>query len=183
MFFDFFNYRFFIHKKLKEKSVLLVDSENLRYAVESLNSSFTNFPDLLKKSVIFQIDERCIYFAKLPKQTPPVIRKKQSCRLDLYRKNKYTMVQSGNVQWDAKEGKLGKEKGVDVQISLDIVRYAALGVKNIYLVSSDSDILPAVKRAKELYVCVHYVSTGKAINRGVKYHCDKYIEIPENYII
>lgn len=66
------------------------------------------------------------------------------------------------------------EKGVDVQIAIDMV-YGALKNKydKCYLVSSDTDLLPAVKMARREHKDVIYVGFENHLSRALKYNCSK----------
>jgi uncharacterized protein (TIGR00288 family) len=68
------------------------------------------------------------------------------------------------------------EKGVDVQIAVDIVRGA---IKNeydkYYLVSSDTDLLPAIKTAKDEGKEIVYVGFENFISRALSNNCSSKI--------
>ena len=72
------------------------------------------------------------------------------------------------------EGKF-HEKGVDVQIAVDIVRGA---IKNeydeFYLVSSDTDLLPAIEITKEEKKKVVYVGFENFISHALINNCSSY---------
>ncbi len=58
-----------------------------------------------------------------------------------------------------------QEKGVDVRLSIDLVLMAQKAkYKNIYIVSSDSDILPAFAYAKKIKAPIAYVAHESGIN-------------------
>lgn len=59
-----------------------------------------------------------------------------------------------------------QEKGVDVRIAVDMAGEAAKGVTQ-YLVSSDSDLLPAVDAAKGKGANVAYVTLASSVNRAL----------------
>ena len=166
-----------IEKRAKEQSVLLVDSENIRHRAENHSPSFIDYPGLFN-SIHVTVDKKVIYFAGLPKEASKHIRQKQANRIQLYRKNKYETRRSGTVQWDYKRRVLGNEKGVDVQMALDIVTYARKGVRRIYLASSDSDLLPAIKQARQYGAVVYYLFLENSENRGILQACEQYIKIP-----
>ncbi|OGE15012.1 hypothetical protein A3F00_01600 [Candidatus Daviesbacteria bacterium RIFCSPHIGHO2_12_FULL_37_11] len=67
------------------------------------------------------------------------------------------------------------EKGVDVQIAVDMVRGA---IKNeyekCYLFSSDTDLLPAIKTAKEEQKKVIYVGFENFISQALSKNCSTY---------
>lgn len=76
------------------------------------------------------------------------------------------------------------EKGVDVQIAVDIVRGA---IKNeyytCYLISSDTDLLPAIQTAKDEKKKIVYVGFENFISRALSKNCSSYIILKKNQIL
>jgi len=67
------------------------------------------------------------------------------------------------------------EKGVDVQMAVDIVRGAIKGdYKEFYIISSDTDLLPAIETAKEHKRKVTYVGFEQNISFALLHNCSKY---------
>lgn len=75
------------------------------------------------------------------------------------------------------------EKGVDVIIALDILRGA---LKNeydkCYIISSDTDIIPAIIEAKKSNKIIIYVGFDGFVSRALKANCDQTILINKKYI-
>ncbi len=75
------------------------------------------------------------------------------------------------------------EKGVDVRIALEIQRGA---IKNEYdkcfIISSDTDILPAIADAKTEKKKIIYVGFDKNISRALKANCNQTISITKKII-
>ena len=68
------------------------------------------------------------------------------------------------------------EKGVDVQIAVDMVKGAIKNEFDVcYLISSDTDLLPAIKIAKEENKKIIYVGFEKAISRALMKNCSSSI--------
>lgn len=68
------------------------------------------------------------------------------------------------------------EKGVDVQIAVDIVRGAIKNEFDIcYLISSDTDLLPAIKTAKEENKKIIYVGFENSVSRALMKNCSSYL--------
>jgi len=68
------------------------------------------------------------------------------------------------------------EKGVDVQIAVDIVRGAIKNEYDIcYLISSDTDLLPAIKTARKENKKIIYVGFEKALSKALMKNCSSYI--------
>jgi len=80
--------------------------------------------------------------------------------------------------------KLGSEytqKGVDVNIAIDIIRYS-LYVDTLILISGDSDLIPAIELAKDrgseivVYISPHHkIIPGSSIDRLIKSADDYYL--------
>ena len=76
------------------------------------------------------------------------------------------------------------EKGVDVQIAVDIVRGAIKNEYNkCYLISSDTDLLPAIQTAKDEKKEIIYVGFENSISRALQKNCSSYLILKENQII
>ena len=63
-----------------------------------------------------------------------------------------------------------QEKGVDVRIAVDIVTESRRG-RELYLVSSDTDLLPAVEKAKSLEAEIIYVGFYNNLTTALAKHC------------
>ncbi|OGY22886.1 MAG: hypothetical protein A2172_03015 [Candidatus Woykebacteria bacterium RBG_13_40_15] len=76
------------------------------------------------------------------------------------------------------------EKGVDVQIAVDIVRGS---IKNeydkCYLISSDTDLLPAIKTAKDEGKEIIYVGFENFISRALLNNCSSNIVLKKKDIL
>lgn len=76
------------------------------------------------------------------------------------------------------------EKGVDVQIAVDIVRGAIKNEYDIfYLVSSDTDLLPAIQTAKDEGKKVVYVGFENYTSRALLKNCSSYIILKKEQIL
>jgi uncharacterized LabA/DUF88 family protein len=71
-----------------------------------------------------------------------------------------------------KSGGVFHEKGVDVQIAVDILVAAYENLcERIYLVSSDTDLIPAIKKAQEKGKTVVYVGFSHHISKALVANC------------
>jgi uncharacterized LabA/DUF88 family protein len=73
-----------------------------------------------------------------------------------------------------KSGGVFHEKGVDVNIAVDLLvaAYENLG-DTLYLVSSDTDLLPAVKKAQEKGKKVVYIGFSHRLSRALVATCQE----------
>ena len=75
------------------------------------------------------------------------------------------------------------EKGVDVQIAVDITKGAIKNTyKTCYIISSDTDLLPAIELAKEEDKKIIYVGFEKAVSRALSNNCNSYIILKKSQI-
>lgn len=96
-------------------------------------------------------------------------------------KEGYEFVIAGNVRL---QGKIFREKGVDVRIAVDMVS-SAFGkeVSKIVLCSSDSDMQPVVKVVKDLGIEIVYLGFEATHNKGLTYTTDKTILFRNSEIV
>lgn len=75
------------------------------------------------------------------------------------------------------------EKGVDVRIAIDIVRGALKNeYDNCYIISSDTDIIPAILEAKFDKKKIIYVGFKNFISRALRANCSKTVLISKSIL-
>jgi len=80
-----------------------------------------------------------------------------------------------------KIGEKYHEKGVDVEIAVDMTKGALKNLHDeFYLFSSDSDLIPAIKTAREENKKVTYVGFENNISEALTRNCNKTILISKN---
>lgn len=76
------------------------------------------------------------------------------------------------------------EKGVDVQIAVDLVRGSIKNEFDIcYLISSDTDLLPAIETAKEEGKQVVYVGFDNLVSRALMNNCSRYLILKKEQVL
>ena len=76
------------------------------------------------------------------------------------------------------------EKGVDVQIAVDIVRGAIKNEYDIcYLISSDTDLLPAIKTAREEKKKIIYVAFENMVSRALMKNCSSSVVVTKKMLM
>ncbi len=76
------------------------------------------------------------------------------------------------------------EKGVDVQIAVDMTRASIKNVyEKFYLISSDTDLLPAIQTAKDEKKAVVYVGFENFISRALMKNCSSYLILKKDQIL
>jgi uncharacterized LabA/DUF88 family protein len=186
------------------KVKLLIDGENFKGKIKSIFKEkgkpdpiwhLFNFDKLFEN--IFngtEIEEKIFYSAKIKEHKESLQKSKaliESQRLlkTHLEKHGFTVVMSGfvrgNYQEDKKGGKIliFKEKGVDVKMAVDIVSLACdKQVDEIFLVSSDSDMQPAIQEAKKRGVKITYVGFESSQNKGLIYTTEKTILLRDSEV-
>jgi uncharacterized LabA/DUF88 family protein len=77
-----------------------------------------------------------------------------------------------------------QEKGVDVRIAVDIIDDAHRHQeKKIAILSSDTDLIPALERSKKSGLVIIYICFSKSVNKAMSAVADKTITITPRHII
>ncbi len=84
--------------------------------------------------------------------------------------------------WCGKTTDVLVEKGVDVRIAVDMVEKARKGM-TFYLVSSDTDLLPAIESARRQGARVVYVAFEQKVIKLISVHVDETIVINNKTIV
>lgn len=146
----------------KERVFIAIDGSNFYYKLKSfgfkhlLSFDYQNFIGLLARGK--KVSSSCFYIGQVReelKNEKSKQLKKDQDKLLARLKNAGVVVKTGYI---LKSDGEYHEKGVDVQIAIDICMKA---VRNEYdrliLVSSDTDLIPAIKEIKNLRKKVEYV--------------------------
>lgn len=193
-----------------KKCVLFVDGENFLFRVSEIlkdekkikhKSDITHF-DLVQLCANalsdFVIAEKRFYAARLHvyKDHPGLIKKSQAI-VESQRRLKRNLsnqgvdfIISGHVRLqevlktNGKSQAVFKEKGTDVQIAVDMVAGACDGaLETALLLSSDSDMQPAVSELKKRGVKIVYIGFEQQPNAGLSAKCDRTILLRKKEII
>jgi uncharacterized LabA/DUF88 family protein len=170
------------------KTVVLFDGSNFYKKVKKIlpNIHLTNFDyQGFAKSTIKVKPDKIIYYVgeirKYPgnRKSEILYSSQQSLFLNL-RKQKIEIKLGYLLRSDGKF----HEKGVDVQIAVDIVRGSIKDEYNkFYLISSDTDLLPAIKTAKDEKKQIIYIGFEKFISRALLKNCSSYLIINKSHIL
>ncbi len=186
------------------KKILLIDGENF---VHSVVHSLQQSNAIRTRQQLHRIDCKQLFTCILPNGTFADISyyttKIQISRTPAKLQKSLNLIRSWNARWVpylanqgihfVKAGNLRvrdskrcshcghktavlQEKGVDVRLAVDIVTRAGKGVE-LYVLSSDADILSAVHGAKARGAKVIYVAFAGAKNHALAQAADSYIEI------
>lgn len=157
------------------KILVIFDGSNFYHSLKklgikhTLSFNYSSFLAYLTSSPTYQ----AIYNIGEIKYTPliPESKKLYAGQLRLF-----ATLQSHQIQiskgYMLKSGGKYHEKGVDVQMALDIALGAHEDVYDTcYLISSDTDLLPAIKKAQSLHKRVVYVSFSGSVSRAMANNC------------
>jgi len=144
-------------KNQKERIIIFLDGSNFYHRLRDeeldlknlLNFNYKEFADWLSHG---RIVVGCIYYIGLVKKE-----KDNSKSQELVTNQQKLFANLKKYNWEVKtgymmsHGKDYKEKGVDVKLAVDILDMAYQNKYDIaVIVSSDTDLIPAIIRAKEL---------------------------------
>jgi len=181
------------------KTVLLIDGENLKGKIRAVFMNAKkerpkwyeyDFKGLFERVLTgTNIDRRVFYFARIkehensPEKSQLLIQDQRRLKTHLEQQG-FEVVLAGQVRGQMEDSRDGnktlvfKENGVDVKIAVDMVRHSCDGrLREIVIVSSDSDLQPAVKDVRSRGVACVYVGFETLPNRGMSYTTDRTILI------
>jgi uncharacterized LabA/DUF88 family protein len=191
MYIDGENFLFKVADILKANKLIKEKSDIKKFKISHLTT-------VISKQI--KIDQTLFYAAKLHKYTESKSLERKSSvliesqrRLKRYLTNdKALFITSGHVRLQnyipARNGQrekvLFKEKGVDVRLAIDIMADVCdRKVGTVFLVSSDSDMIPVVREAQKRGAKVVYVGFATQPNKGLTATCDKAILFRDEEIV
>jgi len=181
------------HEKTQQ-TVLYIDGQNFTTRIRSIlrrrgfaevDLAKFDFWGLLSK--VFEkedVDLVQIYFAKLhahkdtAEKSEELIKREEELKVVLEKQGiKY--ITAGSVRPRKRGDEIEfVEKGVDIRMAVDMVTDVIDGtVKRVFLLSSDSDMQPAVYEMKQRSADVWYVGFKARMNRGLMLTTDRYVLI------
>jgi len=189
-----------------EQTILFIDGENFIYKIEEVLKSknvkkesidiasldFNKFFELPLRD--FKINRKIFYSAKLhfypetKDKSNELIKNQRKLKNNLIKQG-FEYITAGNVRGqkitvDHKTKIIFREKGVDVRIAVDLVTLACdKEIKTAILCSSDSDLQPAVKEAKNRNIEIVYLGFEANPNKGLTYTTNRTILFRNSEII
>lgn len=180
------------------ETILLIDGENLKGKIKTVfreNGKSKpvwheyDFKGLFNKVLTgIKISKTVFYFARIKehessKEKSKLLIEEQRLLKNHLEMQGFEVIMGGRVRGQIEDinGKkilVFKEKGVDVKIAVDMVSLACdHKVKEIILVSSDSDLQPAIKEVRDRKVDCLYLGFEAQPNKGMTYTTNKTILI------
>lgn len=187
------------------KTLLLIDGENLKGKIRSVFHETHHGKPLWHEydfNGLFQkvlgettIEDKIFYFARIKEhpaskeKSQELIQEQRLLKTHLEQQG-FKVVLSGRVRGQMEDQGKGKqilvfkEKGVDVQIAVDMVTIACdKKCEEIILASSDSDLQPAISEVKKRGVQCIYLGFEQQPNKGLSYTTGRTILIRNTEII
>jgi len=181
------------------QTILLIDGENIKGKIRSVFKDADkekpiwheyDFRGLLDKVLDgIRIDRKVFYFARIKEheesreKSRQLIEEQRRLKTHL-EKQGFEVILSGRVRGQFEDGQGGKkvlvfkEKGVDVKIAVDMVSLSCdKKVREIILVSSDSDLQPAIKEVRDRKVGCVYLGFESQPNKGLTFTTNRTILI------
>lgn len=145
----------------KEKCIILIDGSNFYFKLKDLqlhnllDFDFGNFVQMVSRS--YEVVSACYYVGRIKQDSTPRTQKLFDGQQKLLATLKKHNV-SYSFGYLLKSNGVFHEKGVDVQLAVDMLVAAYENLADrIILVSSDTDLAPAIKKAREKGKVVEYV--------------------------
>ena len=170
-----------------KKILVIFDGSNFYHGVKRLskNIHLTNFnyrklAQKITGSKDVQI-EYCVGEIKQNHQSPKTRQLYAGQQALFYRLEQQKIkIQKGYM---LREGSTYHEKGVDVRIAIDVLHGALKNTYDTcYIISSDTDIIPAILDAKSEKKQVIYIGFKGFVSRAMKANCSKTIILDEKMI-
>lgn len=146
---------------MKQKCIILIDGSNFYFKLKDLklhnllSFDFKSFTQLIARSN--KILSACYYVGRIRQDGTPKTKKLFDSQQKLLAKLKKYRV-SYQFGYLLKSSGAYHEKGVDVQIAVDMLVAAYENTADrIIIVSSDTDLAPAIKKAREKRKIVEYI--------------------------
>lgn len=171
----------------KRKSLIIIDGSNFYHSLKKLDLhsllrfDFTSFVGHLAPKTQNSV-EYCVGEIRQERNN----RKSQM----LYRQQAqlFASLKQHNIKiikgYMLKSDGIYHEKGVDVQIAIDIVVGAYENLyDSIYLISSDTDLIPAIKKAQSLGKTVCYVGFKPNVSQAMLHNCKRHILITKDEVL
>ena len=181
LFVDGENFLHKIREVLKNKAV---DKSRINLAQIDLNKLFANpLKDLKVKRKIFYVSR--LHFHPESKEKSLELLIFQRSLHNTLTSQGFEFVFSGNVRAQKVGQKVFfREKGVDVQIAVDMVTFSCdKKMTTAILCSSDSDLQPAVKEARSRGVEIIYLGFENSPNKGLSYTTNRTILIRNSEVL
>ena len=168
--------------KPQKRAMVFIDGNNLYFGMKKNVGNYNlNYWKFIQKIVgDCELVRAYFYTAIFRKEDDEKLFNSQQKFLSYLQEVPYMQVTTGRIE---KRGEALVEKGVDVNLAVDLVRF---GAKRLYdvaiLVSGDGDYAPAVNAVKDMGLHVENAFFFDEVSIHLKHVCDRFIQLDFDFL-
>lgn len=165
-----------------KRAMVFIDGNNLYFGLKKNIGNYNlNYSKFIQKIVgEYELVRAYFYTALFRKEDDERLFNSQQKFLSYLQEVPYMQVTTGRIE---KRGEALVEKGVDVNLAVDLVRFAARGLYDVaVLVSGDSDYAPAVHAVKDMGLHVENAFFFDEVSIHLKHVCDKFTQLDFDFL-
>lgn len=163
---------------------LYIDAAYVRERLKEANYNIEFNPDRLaeyaRSAPLYEATIHVIrrfFYDAIDENAKPEVIEKQIAYLDKVKGLNDTHVVLGNVRKSKKK----EQKGVDVQLAVDALEAAQLGIVDVIaILSGDEDFVPLVEAIRRAGPHVFVLAFNSCVTKGLKDAADRYYSLPED---
>ena len=162
--------------------MVFIDGNNLYFGLKKNIGNYNlNYEKFVRKlAEDYDLIRAYFYTAQFTKEDDERIHSSQHKFLTYLREVPYMQVVTARVE---RRGETLVEKGVDVQLAIDLVRFGARGNYDVaIIVSGDGDYAPAVEAVKDMGLNVENVFFYDEVSMYLKQMCDSFTGLDYDYL-
>jgi len=165
-----------------KKAMIFIDGNNLYFGLKknigNYNLNYEEFISRLTRK--YDLVRAYFYTALFEKEDDERLYNNQQKFLTYLQDVPYLQVTTGRVE---KRGNDLVEKGVDVNLAVDLVRFGAAGLYDVgILITGDGDYAPAVEAVKDMGLHVENAFFPNEASIYLKQVCDRFISLDYEYL-
>lgn len=167
---------------MKKKAMVFIDGNNLYFGLKKNIGHYNlNYESFIKKLTLdYELVRAYFYTALFKREDDEKVFNGQQKFLTYLQEVPYMQVVTGRVE---KRGEDLVEKGVDVQLAVDLVRFGASGLYDTgIIVTGDGDYSPAVEAAKDMGLHIENAFFMSEVSVHLKQVCDKFTVLDYDYL-
>jgi uncharacterized LabA/DUF88 family protein len=162
--------------------MVFIDGNNLYFGLKKNIGNYNlNYQKFIQRVIgDFELVRAYFYTALFRKDDNEMLFNSQQKFLTYLQEVPYLQVTTGRIE---KRGETLVEKGVDVNLAVDLVRFAARRLYDVaIIVTGDGDYAPAVNAVKDMGLHVENVFFIDEVSVHLKQVCDKFTPLDYNFL-
>jgi len=167
---------------MSKRAMVFIDGNNLYFGLKKNVGNYNlNYGDFIKKiSDGYDLVRAYFYTALFRKEDDENLHMSQQKFLTYLMEVPYMQIMPGRLE---RRGEELVEKGVDVRLAVDVVRFGAAGQYDVaILVTGDGDYAPAVEAIKDMGLNVTNAFFPYEVSIHLKHVCDSFIPLDYEYL-